>query len=96
MATSSTFAANPALYKSLPFDVQADFAPVTVTAFIPNLMVVNPDVPAANLKELRDDIAGGVVQLRPPAHRDLYPRRASAIPRHGRAAVAVHRHSRPW
>src|SRR4051795_13625362 len=24
MATSSTFAANPALYKSLPFDVQAD------------------------------------------------------------------------
>ena len=51
MATSSTFAANPALYKSLPFDVQADFAPVTVTAFIPNLMVFNPIVPAANLKD---------------------------------------------
>ncbi len=51
MATSSTFAANPALYKSLPFDVQADFAPITVTAFIPNLMVVNPAVPASNLKD---------------------------------------------
>ena len=51
MATSSTFAANPALYKSLPFDVQADFAPITVTAFIPNLMVVNPAVPANNLKD---------------------------------------------
>ncbi len=51
MATSSTFATNPALYKSLPFDVQADFAPVTVTAFIPNLMVVNPAVPASNLAD---------------------------------------------
>ena len=51
MATSSTFAANPALYKSLPFDVQADFAPITVTAFIPNLMVVNPDVPARTLAD---------------------------------------------
>lgn len=52
MATSSTFAANPALYKTLPFDVQADFAPITVTAFIPNLLVVNPAVPAKNLAEL--------------------------------------------
>jgi tripartite-type tricarboxylate transporter receptor subunit TctC len=51
MATSSTFATNPALYKSLPFDVQADFAPITVTAFIPNLMVVNPAVPAGNLAD---------------------------------------------
>ena len=52
MSTSSTFATNPALYKSLPFDVQADFAPITVTAFIPNLLVVNPSVPAKNLAEL--------------------------------------------
>jgi tripartite-type tricarboxylate transporter receptor subunit TctC len=51
MATSSTCATNPALYKSLPFDLQADFAPITVTAFIPNLMVVNPAVPASNLKD---------------------------------------------
>ena len=51
MATSSTFATNPALYKSLPFDVQADFAPIAVTAFIPNLMVVNPAVLADNLAD---------------------------------------------
>lgn len=51
MATSSTFAANPNLYKSLPFDVQKDFAPITVTAFIPNLLVVNPSVPAKNVAE---------------------------------------------
>ena len=63
MATSSTFAANPALYKSLPFDVQADFAPVTVTAFIPNLMVVNPDVPAANLKDFIAHVKANPGQL---------------------------------
>jgi tripartite-type tricarboxylate transporter receptor subunit TctC len=51
MATSSTFAANPNLYKSLPFDVQKDFAPITVTAFIPNLLVVNPAVPANNVAD---------------------------------------------
>jgi tripartite-type tricarboxylate transporter receptor subunit TctC len=51
LATSSTMAANPGLYKSLPFDTQADFAPITLTAFIPNLMVVHPSVPAKNLAE---------------------------------------------
>ena len=51
MATSSTFAANPNLYKTLPFDVRNDFAPITVTAFIPNLLVVNPSVPANNVAD---------------------------------------------
>ena len=52
MSTSSTFATNPSLYKSLPFDVQTDFAPITLTAFIPNLLVVNPSVPANKVAEL--------------------------------------------
>jgi tripartite-type tricarboxylate transporter receptor subunit TctC len=51
MTTSSTFAANPSLYKTLPFDVRKDFAPITLTAFIPNLLVVNPSVPANNVAE---------------------------------------------
>jgi len=51
LATSSTMAANASLYKSLPFDAQTDFAPITLTAFIPNLLVVTPSVPANNLKE---------------------------------------------
>jgi tripartite-type tricarboxylate transporter receptor subunit TctC len=49
LMASSTIAANPGLYKSLPFNVQTDFAPITVTAFIPNLLVVHPSVPADNL-----------------------------------------------
>ena len=51
MATSTTFATNPNLYKTLPFDVQKDFEPITLTAFIPNLLVVNPSVPASNVPE---------------------------------------------
>jgi tripartite-type tricarboxylate transporter receptor subunit TctC len=51
MATSSTIATNPSLYNSLPFNVQMDFAPITLTAFIPNLLVVHPSVPADNLAD---------------------------------------------
>ena len=51
MATSSTIATNPSLYNSLPFNVQTDFAPITLTAFIPNLLVVHPSVPADNLAD---------------------------------------------
>ena len=52
MSTSSTFATNPSLYKTLPFNVQTDFEPIALTAFIPNLLVVNPAVPANNVAEL--------------------------------------------
>ena len=51
MTTSTTHATNPSLYKSLPFDVKKDFAPISLTAFIPNLLVVNPSVPAKNVQE---------------------------------------------
>lgn len=57
LATSSTLATNPSLYKSLPFDVETDFAPITLTAFIPNLLVVHRSVPA-------DSIAGLVAHLK--------------------------------
>ena len=50
MATS-TLAANMSLYKGLPFDLQKDLAPVSQIAFIPNVLMVNPLVPAANLND---------------------------------------------
>jgi tripartite-type tricarboxylate transporter receptor subunit TctC len=52
LSTSSTFATNPSLYKTLPFNVQTDFEPIALTAFVPNLLVVNPSVPANNVAEL--------------------------------------------
>ena len=49
MGVSGILAANPALYRNLPFDPVRDFAPVSQIAFIPNLVVVHPEVPAADL-----------------------------------------------
>jgi tripartite-type tricarboxylate transporter receptor subunit TctC len=54
LATSTTLATNPSLYKSLPFDVRTDFAPITLTAFIPSLLVITPSIPANNVSELID------------------------------------------
>ena len=52
MATTGTHTINPGLYKDMPFDAVKDFAPITVIASVPNLLVVNPQVPVTNVKEL--------------------------------------------
>ena len=39
-------------YAKLPYDFQKDFAPVTTVAIVPNILVVNPAVPANTVKEL--------------------------------------------
>ena len=52
MGTSSTHATNIALYRNLPYQPLRDFAPVGQVAFIPNLLVVHPDVPARDLPAL--------------------------------------------
>lgn len=49
---TNTFAVNPALFKSLPYDPRLDFAPITLVAEIPLILVVHPSVPASTLKEL--------------------------------------------
>lgn len=50
MATS-THVTNMSLFKSLPYDFLHDFAPVSLIAFIPNVLVVTPHVPGKTLAE---------------------------------------------
>jgi len=50
MATSSTHSVGPALQK-LPYDPVRDFAAITHVADVPNVLVVSPKLPVANLKE---------------------------------------------
>ena len=50
--TSSAFVVNPSLYRSIPYDPYKDFVPVTKAGTSPNVMVVNPAVPAKTPKEL--------------------------------------------
>ena len=52
MIGTITLATNPALYKSLDFDATKDLATITLVAGVPHMLVVNPSVPAKNVKEL--------------------------------------------
>nr|WP_315231971.1 tripartite tricarboxylate transporter substrate binding protein [uncultured Albidiferax sp.] len=40
------------VYKKLPYDFQKDFAPITTVALVPNVLTVNPQLPAKSVKEL--------------------------------------------
>src|SRR5262252_3526080 len=48
----SSYVVNPTLFAKLPFDPDKDFAPVTLAVSAPNLVSVNPALPARNLQEL--------------------------------------------
>ena len=52
MAISTGFMVNPSLYAKVPYDPIRDFTAVTLVAASPNVVVVNPSVPARTLPEL--------------------------------------------
>lgn len=52
LVVPSTLALNSVLYKKVPYDPVRDFAPVTLAATAPNVLVVNPALPAKSLAEL--------------------------------------------
>ena len=43
---------SPSVYPTLPFDPARDFAPVTLVAYSPHILVVNPSVPVTTTQEL--------------------------------------------
>ncbi len=45
-------AANPSLFRKLPYDAERDLAPVAVVAILPTLLVSHPSIPARNVKQL--------------------------------------------
>ncbi|WP_376098133.1 Bug family tripartite tricarboxylate transporter substrate binding protein [Roseomonas sp. CCTCC AB2023176] len=44
-------AVNRWLYRNMPFDAEKDFAPVSLIALVPNLMVVSPGLPVRSVAE---------------------------------------------
>ena len=48
---AGTLAVNKALYKNLPFDAQKDFVPILLVADVPNILVVNNDIPVKDLAD---------------------------------------------
>ena len=52
MATVSTHAINPSLYKNMPYDPINDFAPVGQVGVTPCVLAVNPSLPVTDVKGL--------------------------------------------
>lgn len=52
LGATTTHGINPSLYSKLPYDAVNDFAPVSLIATIPHMLVANPKLPANNLQEL--------------------------------------------
>jgi tripartite-type tricarboxylate transporter receptor subunit TctC len=52
VSTGTGFIINPLLHSKLPYDPFKDFAPVTLLAVNPTLLVVHPGLPVTSVKEL--------------------------------------------
>jgi tripartite-type tricarboxylate transporter receptor subunit TctC len=52
MGTAGTHGVNPSLYPKLPYDALKDFAPISLAAIVPNIVVVHNALPVKNLQEL--------------------------------------------
>jgi tripartite-type tricarboxylate transporter receptor subunit TctC len=52
LVISSTLVVNPSLFAKLGFDTTTDLAPISLVAVSPQILLVNPAVPATNVKEL--------------------------------------------
>lgn len=51
LMASSSYVVNPSLYKNCPYDPN-NFVPVTLAAVTPNVLIVNPSIPAQSAQEL--------------------------------------------
>ncbi|HEY0442312.1 MAG TPA: tripartite tricarboxylate transporter substrate-binding protein, partial [Xanthobacteraceae bacterium] len=54
VVVSTGFIVNASLYTKIPYDPQKDFQPITLAAASPNVLIVNPSVPAKTVKEFVD------------------------------------------
>ena len=52
LAPASNLTVQPALFKNLPYDLERDFAPVSLLVQTPQVLLVHPGVPVASVKEL--------------------------------------------
>ena len=52
MGTVATHALNPLILKTKPYDPEKDFAPISLLVVVPNVLVVNPQLPVKTVQEL--------------------------------------------
>ena len=52
LITTTAHVVNPSITKKLPYDTLGDFTPIAMLARTPNVLLINPSIPATNLQEL--------------------------------------------
>jgi len=52
LAHTGALAVNPSLYRHLPYDPIKDFAPISLVAQVPNVLVANPALPVHSVQQL--------------------------------------------
>ncbi|MDR6100748.1 tripartite-type tricarboxylate transporter receptor subunit TctC [Agrobacterium larrymoorei] len=52
MGTVATHALNPLILKTKPYDPEKDFAPISLLVVVPNVLVINPQLPVNTVAEL--------------------------------------------
>jgi tripartite-type tricarboxylate transporter receptor subunit TctC len=52
LLVGSNYTINPSLFPKIPYDPIKDFAPVTLAALSPSVLLINPSIPANSVKEL--------------------------------------------
>src|SRR5471030_249663 len=52
LATAGHLTVNPGMYKNLPFDTVRDFAPISICASLPSILITHPSLPAKTIGEL--------------------------------------------
>lgn len=52
MATTTTHATNPVVFRKLPYDAIRDFAPISLVADAPFVLLVHPSLPVTSVREL--------------------------------------------
>ncbi len=96
----TTFTANPSLFKSMPFDPEKDFVPVSVLAKFGQMLVVPTDLPVRSVKDLvelskKDNLNYGSAGNGLPSHLSMAylqavtGMRASHIPYKGNPPVLM-------
>ena len=90
--TISSHAINASLYSKLPYDPLKDFAPITMLATLPNMLVVHPSVNVDNVQRLGRAAQGEPeqVQLRLRQQRHLAAHLGRDVQDHHRHADAAH------
>jgi hypothetical protein len=53
IVVSTGFMVNMSLYAHVPYDAVKDFAPITMVAYSPNVLLVNPSMPAKSAKQIQ-------------------------------------------